>query len=224
MSKDTIKILKSSNAVIAVLVLGLLAQIPHAQHVFYTSSQGANFWTWLEAVMGAIALDGAVLVFAVRGNVKVSWGFAAFSVFINLIYYQKPDMIWYIPDKSWLLSAGIPIAIALYSHEVVEDPKECTDEPKQQPAKRTTRTVRSVQTIEASEQVEDTPVQFAVVDSVQLEDNCVQVDLTSLSIEQKKVYALQALRDESVNISKLARDLGIKRRQILYEWKAELDA
>ena len=219
MNANTIKILKSSNAVIAVLVLGLLAQIPHAQHVFYTSSQGANFWTWLEAVMGAIALDGAVLVFAVRGNVKVSWGFAAFSVFINLIYYHKPDMVWYIPDKSWLLSAGIPIAIALYSHEVVE-PTECTDEPKQQPSKRTVRSVRSVQAIEAREQIDEHPVQL----TVQTEEQPVQIDLTSLSIEQKKVYALQALRDESVDISKLARDLGIKRRQTLYEWKAELDA
>lgn len=215
MSKDTIKILKSSNAVIAVLVLGLLAQIPHAQHVFYTSSQGANFWTWLEAVMGAIALDGAVLVFAVRGNVKVSWGFAAFSVFINLIYYQKPDMIWYIPDKSWLLSAGIPIAIALYSHEVVEEPKECTDEPKQQPTKRTIRTVR---TIEAREQIDEQPVEHRVEQLPVTIEQATQLNLASLNSEQKKAYALQTVRNNpSVNKSALISELKVS-RSTFYGW------
>mgnify|MGYP000911813616 CR=1 FL=1 len=135
----------------------------------------------------------------------------------------------------WLRLWSVLLAVTTFSPliqlaAVTDVPKPDT-KPEQQPSKRVTRTAKTTQTVELSEQVEDTPVQFSVVDPVQIEANTVQsnekpvqIDLTSLSIEQKKVYALQALRDESVNISKLARDLGIKRRQTLYEWKAELDA
>lgn len=221
MSKDTIKLFKSSNAVVVVLVLALLAQMPHAQFVLYNSSREQNNWTWWQAVIGAIALEIAVLVFTVRGNVRVSWGFAAFSISINLIYYLTDSAKWYEP-KFILLSAGLPIAIALYSHEVVERTEHANEQkpdtkPEPQPAKRVTRTVRSTQTVEASEQVEEQPVQFAV----QLEDNSVQLDLASLSIEQKKVYALDLMRAGKVNMSKLADELKVQRPR-LYEWKKEL--
>jgi hypothetical protein len=81
--------------------------------------------------------------------------------------------------------------------------------------------VRSTQTVEASEQVEEQPVQFAIVEPVQLEDNGVQIDLASLSIEQKKVYALDVMRGGKVNMSKLADELKVQRPR-LYEWKKEL--
>lgn len=221
MSKDTIKIFKSSNAVVVVLVLALLAQMPHAQFVLYNSSREQNNWTWWQAVIGAIALEIAVLVFTVRGNVRVSWGFAAFSISINLIYYLTDSAKWYEP-KFILLSAGLPIAIALYSHEVVErtDDNEAT-EPKPT-TKRTTRTAKTTQTVELSEQVEEQPVHFAVVEPVQLAERPVQIDLASLSAEQKKVYALQAIRT-GCNMTQLAKDLQV-RRATLYEWKAEITA
>lgn len=218
MSKDAIKLLKSSNAVIVVLVLALLAQMPHAQYVMFSRSRERDLLGLTETIIGAVALEIAVLVFAVRGNVKVSWGFAVFSVCVNLAYYyDKPASL--LMPLNWLLAAGLPIAIALYSHEVVEHTEQLDE---QKPtAKRTTRTVRSTQTVEASEQVEEHPVQYAIVEPVQLEDNSVQIDLTSLSIEQKKVYALDAMRAGKVNMSKLADELKVQRPR-LYEWKKEL--
>lgn len=127
----------------------------------------------------------------------------------------------------WLRLWSVLLAVTTFSPLIqlaaVTDGQKPDTKTEQQPAKRVTRTAKTTQTLELSEQVEEQPVHFAVVEPVQLEDSA-QIDLTSLPIEQKKVYALQALRNEDVNISKLARDLGIKRRQTLYEWKAEITA
>lgn len=117
---STIKLLRSHNAVIVVLVVALLAQMPHAQDVFYRQGHAQTWFGWVASIFAAVALEIAVLVFVVRGNIRASWGFAAFSVAINLIYYHTAQSAWYIPNPSWLLSAGLPIAIALYSHEVAE--------------------------------------------------------------------------------------------------------
>jgi len=117
---EPIKLLKSQNAVIVVLVVALLAQMPHAQAVFYDNGHTQNLLGLVFSIFAAVALEIAVLVFVVRGNVHASWGFALFSIAINLVYYADAQAAWYLPNPSWLLSAGLPIAIALYSHEVAE--------------------------------------------------------------------------------------------------------
>lgn len=114
----TLRLLQSSDAVLAVLILALLAQMPHAQHVFYELSRDLGWFGWVQSWFAAIALEFAVLVFVVRGKTIESWGFAVFSVAINLVYYYSPEVVWYLPKSTWLLSAGLPVAIALYSHEV----------------------------------------------------------------------------------------------------------
>lgn len=113
-----LKALRSSDAVLAVLVLALLAQMPHAQHVFYELSKDLGWFGWVQSWFAAVALEFAVLVFVVRGKTVESWGFAVFSVAVNLIYYYDPELTLWIPKATWLLSAGLPVAIALYSHEV----------------------------------------------------------------------------------------------------------
>ena len=121
---NTIKLLRSHNAVIVVLVVALLAQMPHAQEVFYQFSRVHGWPSWIFAICAAVALEIAVLVFVVRGNIRASWGFAVFSIAINLVYYADAQVAWYMPNPSWLLSAGLPIAIALYSHEVADQAEE----------------------------------------------------------------------------------------------------
>lgn len=115
-----IELLKSQNAVIIVLVVALLAQMPHAEAVFYAHGQAHDWLGRVASVFAAIALELAVLVFVVRGSIFASWGFAAFSVAINLVYYYRADASWADLAPTILLSAGLPIAIALYSHEVAE--------------------------------------------------------------------------------------------------------
>lgn len=227
MNADVIKILKSSNAVIVVLVLALLAQMPHAHYVLYNHSREQDWFGWGSAFVGAVALEIAVLVFTVRGNVRVSWGFAAFSVCVNLIYYYDTTASLYTPTN-WLLSAGLPVAIALYSHEVVEQPEQPQAEHKPN-TKRVTRTVRAVQSIEASEQYDEQPAEhFAIVEpkTVQaieqpaalIDEQPTMIDLSSMSSEQKKVYALQVVRsDPNVNKSALMKQLDVS-RSTFYGW------
>lgn len=117
---EPIKLLKSQNAVIAVLVIALLAQMPHAEAVFYTHGQSHDWLGRIASIAAAIALELAVLVFVVRGSIRASWGFALFSVAINLVYYYRADATLADLAPTLLLSAGLPIAIALYSHEVAE--------------------------------------------------------------------------------------------------------
>jgi len=115
---DILGKLRTQDSVLAVLVLALLAQMPHAQHVFYGLSQDLGWFGWVQSWFAAVALEFAVLVFVVRGKTLESWGFAAFSIAINLIYYYVPEVALWMPRATWLLSAGLPVAIALYSHEV----------------------------------------------------------------------------------------------------------
>ncbi len=125
---EPIKLLKSQNAVIVVLVVALLAQMPHAQAVFYDNGHAQNLLGLVFSIFAAVALEIAVLVFVVRGNIRASWSFALFSIAINLVYYADAQAAWYLPNPSWLLSAGLPIAIALYSHEVADQAEIVQDD------------------------------------------------------------------------------------------------
>lgn len=115
------------NAVVGVLVLALLAQMPHAQYVFFSNSHDATWFSWLQSWGAAIALEVAVLVFVIRSNTRVSWGFAVFSITVNLMYYY--DVPYIAP---LLLSAGLPVAIALYSHEIADNHDDARAAPAQQ--------------------------------------------------------------------------------------------
>lgn len=232
---NTIKILKSSNAVIVVLVLALLAQMPHAQYVFYARSREQDLFGLLVTSVGAVALEIAVLVFAVRGNVRVSWGFAVFSTCINLVYYYDTLSSLWTP-ANWLLSIGLPVAIALYSHEVIEQqPDEATlqSEPKQ-PSKRVTRTVSVARTETQSEQytlqpepecativVDQPAAPLQLADTVD-SDTAIELDIATMSTEQKKQHFATVLRaGGKVNKSAFASQYGVARTTII-RWMAEL--
>jgi len=218
MNQNIIKHLKSSTAVIVVLTLALLAQMPHAHYVLYENSRDTGALSWIEAAVGAVALEMAVLVFTVRGNVPVSWGFAAFSVCINLMYYYQTNDSLFKPE-AWLLSAGLPAAIALYSHEVMDNH---TEQPPN--TKRVTRTAKAVQTLELSEQVEQPIEQYTVREPVTIEQTVeqpIELDLSSLTTEQKRDYALRTLNiDPSANKSMLIKQLDVS-RSTFYNWLKE---
>lgn len=189
--KDITNRLKSQNAVVAVLVLALLAQMPHAQHVFFNNSHDHSWFGWLQSWGGAIALEVAVLVFVIRGNIRVSWGFAAFSVAINLIYYHDSSVAWYMPRASWLLSAGLPAAIALYSHEVADNHDELVPI-MQQPVQPKPKKVAQPQS-----------------DPVQLDVHTVHDDVQP----DPKMLAAQ-LRDEGLNNAQISERLGVHRNTV----------
>jgi hypothetical protein len=90
--KSIIEILKSPNAVLGVLALALLAQMPHAADVFRMTvhsaqTADASIWEKGHSYSYAIALELAVLLFVIQNRHIESYGFAAVSVLVNLSYY-----------------------------------------------------------------------------------------------------------------------------------------
>lgn len=117
-----IKSLKGEGAILVVILFAFGAQMPHAYSVFISVAHGTetavSALLKISAVLYAIALEIATLVFVARGRVLFSIVFAVVSVAVNLSYYFAPDgsaltMI--------LISLALPLAIALYSHELSHD-------------------------------------------------------------------------------------------------------
>lgn len=120
-----IAILKKSGVALLVLALALIAQIPHAAHVFDRAPYigqavqiDSAWYALLLAYAYAIALESATLMFVVHGHRRASYGFAIASFSVNLSYYAMHGVnLWtWAAFPAWLLSALLPIAIASYSH------------------------------------------------------------------------------------------------------------
>lgn len=120
-----IGLLKKSGVALFVLALALVAQIPHAAHVFdrapylgATVQPDSAAGAWLLAYAYAIALESATLMFVVHGHQRASYGFALASFAVNLSYYAMHGVtLWAWSNfPAWLLAALLPIAIASYSH------------------------------------------------------------------------------------------------------------
>lgn len=115
--KKIINSLGTDEAILTVLLLALWAQMPHAQHVFAGVAHGdpmswgilTQSWTY------AVALEAVTLIFARRGKTWQSWFFAFISFLVNLAYYSQDGTI---TPTELLISAVLPSAIALYSHEL----------------------------------------------------------------------------------------------------------
>lgn len=120
-----ISLLRKSGVALFVLGLALIAQIPHAAHVFdrapyigATVQHDSAWYAWMLAYAYAIALESATLMFVVHGHQRASYGFALASFAVNLSYYAMHGVWLWTPTAfpAWLLSALLPIAIASYSH------------------------------------------------------------------------------------------------------------
>lgn len=118
-----IELLRKSWVALAVLVLALVAQIPHAAYVF------DNLVGQDGTVLGlayAIALEFAVLMFVIHGRNFESYLFAGASILVNLSYYSMHSVtVWGagLSLPAWLVSLMLPVAIARYSH-IVADAKD----------------------------------------------------------------------------------------------------
>ena len=124
-----IEFLRSKIATLCVLVLALVAQLPHAAEVFMQAGalrQAQGLQWWLGALHGgayAMALELAVLLFVVQGHRAASYAFAGVSVLVNLAYYAERVELFSVHGLSaWLISIALPVAIALYSHAVADAP------------------------------------------------------------------------------------------------------
>ncbi len=126
-----IRFLRSSSAILAVLILALLAQIPHAAYVFLHRGESFIWWDYVFAIGFAVALEFAVLVFVLNSCLIESYFFAVVSVAMNLCYYHMKGVTLFSLDAidAWIIAFALPAAIARYSHlaahkfagETVED-------------------------------------------------------------------------------------------------------
>jgi hypothetical protein len=120
-----IALLRKSGVALFVLALALIAQIPHAAHVFdrapyigATVQHDSAWYAWMLAYAYAIALESATLMFVIHGHKNASYGFALASFAVNLSYYAMHGVYLWVfgAFPAWLLSALLPISIASYSH------------------------------------------------------------------------------------------------------------
>ena len=126
-----ISFLRSPVATLAVLVIALVAQLPHAADVFRLAVGGEGLGATLHSYSYAIALELAVLLFVVQRRNIESYVFAVASICINLAYYALHDVNLLTIDAApaWLISVALPFAIALYSHLIVDAAHETMHEP-----------------------------------------------------------------------------------------------
>lgn len=116
-----IDFLRSKIATLVVLVLALIAQLPHAAEVFMQAGNVHGWWAVLHGGAYAMALELAVLLFVVQGHRNASYAFAGVSVLVNLAYYAQRVQLFSVHGLSaWLISVALPVAIALYSHAVAD--------------------------------------------------------------------------------------------------------
>ena len=142
--------LRSPVATLAVLVTALVAQLPHAADVFRLAVAGEGLGATLHSYSYAVALELAVLLFVVQRRNIESYVFAVASICINLAYYalHNVDLLSASSAPAWLISVALPVAIARYSHLIVD---AAHDEPvaHSEPVQRTrTQPMQPVQPVQ----------------------------------------------------------------------------
>ena len=117
-----IAFLRSPVATLAVLVTALVAQLPHAADVFRLAVAGEGLGATLHSYSYAVALELAVLLFVVQRRNVESYVFAVASICINLAYYalHGVNLASIEAAPAWLISVALPVAIARYSHGLVD--------------------------------------------------------------------------------------------------------
>lgn len=120
-----IELLRRSWVALLVLVLALIAQIPHAAFVSNAAPYLGQVGYKVQepgllslAYAFAIGFEMLTLMFVVHGHRVASYGFSAASFAINLCYYSMHGVaLWsMVALPAWLLSVLLPCAIASYSH------------------------------------------------------------------------------------------------------------
>jgi len=224
-----IDILRTPNAILAVLAIALVAQIPHAADVFNWAPSvltGHPACTkvfdcpgsYLHSYLFAFALEAAVLLFVIWHRHWESLGFAVVSILMNLSYYalQGIHLFGWAVLPAWLVSIALPTAIALYSHTVgaIEQKRRTTGTTVR------TRTVRDTCMVEQSEVTivpDDEQPEVVTVPAIEQHDEFV-FDASAMTDEQKRMAVLAEVSvGGKINKSELARKYNVRRAK-LYEW------
>lgn len=189
--------LRSPNAVLAVLILALVAQMPHAADVFRLIVRGDDWAARLHSYSFAIALELAVLLFVVQNRHAESYGFAVASIAMNLSYYylHNVQLVTVAALPALLVSVALPVAIARYSHAVVD-----AQDPMHAPP--TTNTEEVIAIVQPTVQVAQVIVQPTV-----------QPEPAQVEPNDKRERALQ-LHSEGLTNAQIASELNVHRNTV----------
>lgn len=182
-----LNILKSPNATLAVLLLALIAQTPHAADVFRLIVRGEGLLASLHSYSFAIALELAVFLFVVRNKRRESYIFAGVSIAMNLSYYHlhKVNLLSISVLPALLVSIALPVAIALYSHAVAND-KDLREEIALQE--------------EITQSMMEKSMQDAIAQSLQDASNKIQEETAQLDLQER----VQSLLSENLDAKWIA--------------------
>lgn len=230
-----IALLKKSGVALFVLALALIAQIPHAAHVFdrapyigQSVQHDSALSAWMLAYAYAIALESATLMFVVHGHRNASYGFAVASFAVNLSYYSMHGVqLFWGAFPAWLLSALLPIAIASYSHILTGAEDVQMELPvwvlrawaKVRGVAQPVIVQATVQTLPVTVQAPEHPVQKCIVVPVQPTDDAQPADSEPTldgapDPTDKEAYAKWLYMEKGMTQSALAAQFGVHRNTI----------
>ena len=191
-----ISFLRTPVATLAVLVTALVAQLPHAADVFRLAVSGHGLGAMLHSYSYAVALELAVLLFVVQRRNVESYIFAVASICINLAYYalHGVNLASVAAAPAWLISVALPVAIARYSHLIVDAAHEEVAQPVEQPVAPSVAPA-------IDQVVHEEPVQRA---RVQVHAEPAQSDIPAMDV---RAHALQ-MHAEGFSVAQIAQQLG----------------
>jgi hypothetical protein len=191
-----ISFLRTPVATLAVLVTALVAQLPHAADVFRLAVAGHGLGATLHSYSYAVALELAVLLFVVQRRNVESYVFAVASICINLAYYalHGVNLASIAAAPAWLISVALPVAIARYSHLIVDAAHEEVVQPVEQPVAPSIAPA-------IDQVVHAEPVQRA---RVQVHAEPAQPDIPAMDV---RAHALQ-MHAEGFPVAQIAQQLG----------------
>ena len=111
------RFLRSTEAVMVLLIVTLSAQMPHSATVFHRVATGSEnpVIGWAHAYLYAAGVELLIAMCVVRGKIMWSWIFVAASIAMNAIYYGLTPAT--INPGAIVVSVLLPVGIAFYSHE-----------------------------------------------------------------------------------------------------------
>jgi len=115
--------LNDNKAILIATMLSLITQLWHSVEAFANLSVGQNVYlNYTLGIFFAISTSFAILVFTIRGRMKIAYFYLAVEVFINVMYYRLNDYEGYYSLISLLfLCLIVPVTISIYSKEINTD-------------------------------------------------------------------------------------------------------
>ncbi len=103
---------------ILALLLMLAPQVTHTVYVFEHGSHHDAPWQWV-AWSYAVGVDLAILMFTIKGWIRIAVGYLVLTLAHNMVYFFYPDT----PAAAILTGVTLSVTIFSFSHHFYQDRK-----------------------------------------------------------------------------------------------------